>query len=60
MPNPGLEKPIKKVTLNLWEEDVLTLKRHYGEGYSGAIRDVVGDHAAFIRRSTPKTVGDLE
>lgn len=59
MPNPGLEKPIRKVTLNLWEADVATLKGHYGQGYTTVIRDLVEDHAKSITRSTPKTIGDL-
>lgn len=59
MPNPGLEKPIKKITLNLWEADVLTMKAHYGQGYSTVIRDLVEDHAREIARSTPKTIGDI-
>ena len=59
MPNPGLEKPIRKVTLNLWDDDVTTLKRHYGQGWSAIVRDLVEDHAKGIRRSVPKTIGDL-
>jgi hypothetical protein len=59
VPNPGLEKPIRKVTLNLWERDVVTLKEYYGQGYTTVIRDLVEDHARGIARSTPKTIGDL-
>ena len=59
MPNPGLEKPIRKVTLNLWEADVALLRRHYGQGWSAIVRDLVEDHAKGISRSVPKTIGDL-
>jgi hypothetical protein len=59
MPNPGLEKPIRKVTLNLWERDYEVLKAHYGVGYTTVIRDLVEDHAQGIARATPKTIGDL-
>lgn len=58
MPNPGAEAPLRKVTLNLFEDDVERLKAHYGPGWSTVVRDLVGDHARFIDRSTPKTIGE--
>jgi len=58
--------PLRKITLNLYEDDCEIFERHYGRGWTTAVRDVVGDHAAFIRRSTiqplkPRpTLGDLD
>lgn len=45
MVNPGLEEPIKKVTLNLWEKDVEYLKLHFTH-WSEKVRDLVHD---FVR-----------
>ena len=41
VPNPGLEEPIKKVTLNLWDADVRWLQKNLGEGWSITVRDLV-------------------
>jgi len=62
MPTPAGD-PLRKVTLNLYESDCVTLENHYGRGWSSIVRDVIGDHAHFIRRSTVKpkpTLGDLD
>lgn len=60
MPTPPSDT-LRKVTLNLFESDCALLEAHYGRGWSGIVRDIVSDHAQFIRRSTPtKTLGDLD
>lgn len=60
MPTPA-DDPLRKVTLNLYEADCLTLETHYGRGWSTQIRNVVNDHALHIRHlpNRPKTLGDL-
>ncbi len=40
MPAPSSE-PLLKITLNLFEADILTMKAIYGPGYQGHIRDIV-------------------
>ena len=60
MPTPA-DRPLRKVTLNLYEEDCATIETHYGHGWSTSIRDIVNDHATLIRQSTPRrTLGDLD
>lgn len=41
MPNPGSDEPLTKVTLNLYEEDVKTLKARYGFGWTEYVRTLV-------------------
>lgn len=51
MPNPGLDSPHRKVTLNLWEEDVYTLRVEYGSGWSGKVRDIVHQYLLEKKRA---------
>jgi hypothetical protein len=62
MPNPGADKPIRKVTLNLYEDDVLSAQSYYGQGWTTELRRVWSEH---MRSTTGwhkvrKTLGDLE
>jgi hypothetical protein len=53
---------LRKITLNLYDDDCDTLARHYGRGWSTEVRDIINAHAELIRKSTPKkraTLGDL-
>lgn len=36
--------PLRKVTLNLYDEDVRRLEQHIGRGWSELVRDLVHDH----------------
>ena len=61
MPNPGLDKPLRKCTLNLYEEDVAAAEADYGRGWSEELRNLWSDH---MRNTTGyqklrKTLGDL-
>ena len=61
MPNPGSEKPLRKVTLNLFDEDVLAAETYYGRGWTEELRRVWAEH---MRGTTGfhklrKTLGDL-
>lgn len=58
MPTPA-DAPLRKVTLNLYEDDVAIFEYHYGHGWSSYVRDLVNNHANLIRQSTIKTLGDL-
>ncbi len=62
MPNPGSDLPLRKVTLNLYDEDVRAAEAYYGRGWSNELRRVWQEH---IRSTTSfhklrKTLGDLE
>lgn len=49
MPNPGADRPLRKVTLNLYEEDCVALEQRYGHGWSTNVRGLVQNHAKMIR-----------
>lgn len=61
MPNPGADRPLRKVTINLYDEDVEAAQRYYGHGWSEELRNLWHDH---MRNATGfhklrKTLGDL-
>lgn len=39
MPNPGADAPLRKVTLNLYEEDCVWLEQNLGYGWSQWVRE---------------------
>ena len=41
MPQPPLDEPVTKVTLNLWASDVAWAKAQWGAGWSGEIRNLL-------------------
>lgn len=51
--------PLRKVTLNLYEADVIILEQTYGLGWSTHVRDLVRDHAYNLRRPSIRRLGDL-
>ena len=56
------DDPLRKITLNLYEADVLALEAYYGHGWSEAVRQVVHQHitTATSFHKLRKTLGDLE
>lgn len=60
-PLPG--PPLRKVTLNLFEEDVIDLERWQGHGWSTYVRDLVHNdiqrNYGIYNRAIPRTLGDL-
>lgn len=45
MPNPGAERPLRKCTLNLFEEDVDKMQRAFGdEGWTVKARAIIHDY----------------
>lgn len=42
-----LDEPIRKVLVNVYEEDYQEMKRKYGWGWTGIVRDMIRD---FLRR----------
>lgn len=62
MPTPAAA-PLRKVTLNLYDEDVQILKRVYGHGWSTHIRDEIHIDAQATKKAygkrTVKTLEDL-
>jgi hypothetical protein len=63
MPNPGSDRPLRRVTLNLYEEDVVLLEHKLGQGWSTYIRDQLNTHVTIFYRSeatkSKPTLGDL-
>ena len=60
MPNPGADRPLRKVTLNLFDEDVRHIES-IGWGWSTWLREMV--HQIVLeskRRKGTRTLGDLE
>lgn len=41
MPNPGLEEPVKKITINIFFSDYKSLIQRYGAGWSGEVRELI-------------------
>lgn len=65
MPNPGADAPLRKVTLNLYEEDCTIMEEAYGHGWTAAVRNLVRKHVKYAGRVESqlirrRTVGDLE
>lgn len=60
MPNPGSDRPLRKVTLNLYEEDCAALELGYGQGWTTQVRLWVHEKAWSVKKHMPKTVGDLD
>ena len=38
------DKPITKVTLNLYNYDILYMEQHYGRGWTEIVRNLVAEH----------------
>ncbi len=62
MPNPGSDRPLRKVTLNLYDEDVRAAEAYYGHGWSNELRRVWQEHMQSTTsfHKLRKTLGDLE
>lgn len=67
MPNPGAERPLRKVTLNLFEEDCVTFETGFGQGWTTKVRELVHSRAEMMRKpietkyhNVKRTLGDLE
>jgi hypothetical protein len=55
------DEPLRKITLNLYEADVLALEAYYGHGWSEQVRQVVHQHVITTSswQKLRKTLGDL-
>lgn len=55
------DEPLQKITLNLYEIDVLTLEAYYGRGWSEQVRSLVRDHAFKLSAyaKAKQNLGDL-
>jgi hypothetical protein len=51
MPRPPLD--VVRAEFNIFKRDKATMIKHYGQGWTGIIRELVEDHCAMIRRSVP-------
>ncbi len=56
------DDPLRKVTLNLYDADVLALESYYGHGWSEQVRQVVHQHVTTTTgfHKLRRTLGDLE
>lgn len=52
------DAPLRKVTLNLYEEDCALLEQYYGHGWSQKVRELIHGHT-FQWRQRSRTIGDL-
>ena len=52
MPTPPLPEPGKKVTLLLYEKDVVEMKRRWGQGWTTQLREVLHE---FLKRGLAPT-----
>lgn len=62
MPAHSSPRPLRKVTLNLYDEDVAALERLVGHGWSSLVREWIHDHAERVagkRPITKLTLGDI-
>lgn len=64
MPNPGAERPLRKVTLNLFENDVADAEILLGQGWSVQLRAVWHEYIRKLSgtkyHTIKRTLGDLE
>lgn len=60
MPNPGAERPLRRVTLNLFEEDCVTLERLHGYGWTGVVRDRIHVYIRSLTQYQSLKLGDLD
>jgi hypothetical protein len=60
MPNPGSSIPLRKVTLNLYEEDCAYAERFFGQGWSEIVRDCFHRRVQATRFVKSRTLGDLD
>ncbi len=60
MPNPGSDRPLRKVTLNLYDEDVTYLQHAFGWGYSDLVRQIIHKRVMELKSRAGHSIGDLE
>lgn len=59
MPTPA-DAPLRKVTLNLYEEDVERAEKYLGHGWTTSLRNVWQDWLNKRIPKPPRKLGDLE
>lgn len=47
---PKSERPLRRMTLNLYESDCAALERRYGRGWTEKVRDMVSRHIGILGR----------
>lgn len=51
---PRADSPLRKITLNLYDEDVVRLERRYGYGWSQKVRELIHDHVRPAPENQPE------
>ena len=41
---PTSDRPLRKVTMNFYRDDVAELERIYGGGWTGEVREIISRH----------------
>lgn len=59
MPTPAGD-PLRKVTLNLYEQDCQIFERVYGRGWTSEVRDFINISAQGLKMATKTKLGDLD
>jgi hypothetical protein len=54
----SLDYPIRKTSINLYEQDCLAMERLYGRGWTETIREMVHEHIKEKRRNYSVEAGD--
>lgn len=54
MPRNKSPRPLQKVTLNLFKDNIPILERAYGRGWSERVRELVDQHVGRFRASAQK------
>ena len=47
---PRSPEPLRRTTLNLFEEDCRLMERRYGHGWSERVRDLVRNHVSAVAK----------
>lgn len=62
MPTPA-DAPLRKVTLNLYEEDCIAFEKALGHGWTTRVRELMHHEAQLVSRQAPimkRILGDLD
>ena len=60
MPNPGSDRPLRRITLNLYDEDCTYAETHLGYGWAKLVRDEFHRYIRSLRTTRSRTLGDLD
>jgi len=59
MPNPGSDRPLRRITLNLYDEDCTYAEHNIGYGWAKVVRDEFHQYIKQIR-THKRRLGDFD